>query len=279
MPISITLQEGEIQKLRAYMRKHRLTEIPVKSIYETLRVKDGDIGLILYKSGKLVYEDNAETGKIIRDMLEAERGYDFILGTDEAGKGEWYGPLVVECAALTPGEIVELKRLGVRDSKSLNRKRLLSLGGDLIKRGFIRKHLILMPGTYNRVYGRFRSEGKTLNDLMAWAHARAIKDLIAELEYNRLKVVIDKFDAKRTDFRLGDLDKTGVELIQKTGGESEIPVATASILAKYLFEGRVDELDGRFDINLRKSKPGDIPGDILPYVAKLHFKNVRDAAR
>jgi ribonuclease HIII len=275
MSHSITLQEDEIRRLKDYLRRHRLRAVLAEGGYEFFRVDEGEVNMILYKSGKLVYNENPWTREIVDEILEVEEGYDYLLGTDEAGKGEWYGPLVVECVALKPGEVDELRRLGVRDSKSLTRKRLRELGSRLVKLDFIRKPLILMPESYNRAYGRFQEEGKTLNDVLAWAHARALKDLISILEYEKLKIVIDKFDVMRTEFRLGDLDKTGMTIIQKTGGESEIPVAAASILAKYIFEEKVDELDERFNLNLRGSRPEDIPQEIVPRVAKLHFRNVR----
>jgi len=275
MPVSITLQDEEIERLKSYIEEYGLSRIPVKSRYELLRVKDRGIEMILYKSGRLVYNDSSEMRRIIDEILKIENEYTYILGTDEAGKGEWYGPLIVECVALKPREIDELRKIGVRDSKKLGKRRLLDLGDRLVRSKFIRKPLILMPETYNRSYRKFRLEGKTLNDLMAWAHARAIKDLISKLKYERLKIIIDKFDLKKTEFRLRDLDKTGIEVIQKIRGESEIPVATASILAKYIFEKQVDELDKKFGIDLRKSRPDEIPREILPYVSKIHFKNVR----
>jgi len=275
MPVSITLQDEEIERLKSYIEEYGLSRIPVKSRYELLRVKDRGIEMILYKSGRLVYNDSSEMRRIIDEILKIENEYTYILGTDEAGKGEWYGPLIVECVALKPREIDELRKIGVRDSKKLGKRRLLDLGDRLVRSKFIRKPLILMPETYNRSYRKFRLEGKTLNDLMAWAHARAIKDLIGKLKYERLKIIIDKFDLKKTEFRLRDLDKTGIEVVQKIRGESEIPVATASILAKYIFEKQVDELDKKFSIDLRKSRPDEIPREILPYVSKIHFKNVR----
>ncbi|HDH40783.1 MAG TPA: hypothetical protein ENG12_00005 [Candidatus Altiarchaeales archaeon] len=275
MPVSITLQDEEIERLKSYIEEYGLSRIPVKSRYELLRIKDRGIEMILYKSGRLVYNDSSEMRRIIDEILKIENEYTYILGTDEAGKGEWYGPLIVECVALKPREIDELRKIGVRDSKKLGKRRLLDLGDRLVRSKFIRKSLILMPETYNRSYRKFRLEGKTLNDLMAWAHARAIKDLISKLKYERLKIIIDKFDLKKTEFRLRDLDKTGIEVIQKIRGESEIPVATASILAKYIFEKQVDELDKKFGIDLRKSRPDEIPREILPYVSKIHFKNVR----
>ncbi|MEA3255226.1 MAG: hypothetical protein U9Q22_05280 [Candidatus Altiarchaeota archaeon] len=272
---SISLDSKELCRLRAYVGGRGLREVDTSSGYEVFRVddKEKDILLIAYKSGKLVYSDSDASRDLIQRVMGAERGFDYILGTDEAGKGEWYGPLVVECVALTPGEIMTLRGLGVRDSKNMRRKTLLGLGRDLTGLGFVRRPLVLMPETYNRKYEVFKREGKTLNDLLAWAHSRVIKDVLSGLEFENIKVFIDEFDARKTGFRLGDLSQ-GVEVIQKTGAESETPVAAASVLAKFIYEKEVDGLNEKFGVDLRNSKPGDIPLEILPKVAKLHFRNV-----
>ena len=65
-----------------------------------------------------------------------------------------------------------------------------------------------------------------------------------------------------------------IDIIQKSKGETEIPVAAASVLAKALFEERVNKLNERFNVSLRVSNPSEIDPDILPFVAKIHFKNV-----
>lgn len=274
---SISLGSEELCRLRGYVAEMGFKEVDTSSDYEAFRVDDKkkDILLIAYKTGRLVYSDTDASRDLIQRVMEAEKGFDFILGTDEAGKGEWYGPLVVECVALTPEEIMTLRGLGVRDSKNIRRKTLLGLGRELTGLDFVRRPLVLMPETYNRKYEVFKREGKTLNDLLAWAHSRVIKDVLSGLEFENIKVFIDEFDAKKTEFRLGDLNE-GVEVIQKTGAESEIPVAAASVLAKFIYEKEVDNLNKRFDIDLRNTKPQKIPPEILPKVAKLHFRNVKE---
>jgi len=167
------------------------------------------------------------------------------------------------------------REMGIRDSKKIDKRSLLEMGKELTRLKFIRRPLILMPEIYNKKYEEFKKEGKTLNDMLAWAHSRAIKDLLSELEFENAKVIIDKFDVKKIEFRLGDLKRENVEIIQKTKAETEIPVAAASVLAKFIFEKEVDGLNEKFGINLRKAKPEKIPAEILPKVAKLHFKNVR----
>jgi ribonuclease HIII len=271
---SLTINISELEGLKGAILENKLTREAVKSNYELLRIKEDDISIIVYKSGKVVHNDSEASKRIIESILKKDTKYDYILGSDETGKGEWFGPLVVVATALTPEEIVELRKLGVQDSKNFKKPQLLKMAKKIINMAFVRHSLPLNPKTYNRLYNNFKSEGKNLNDMMAWAHSVVIQDTLKKIEYNKAKVVIDKFDFEKTEYRLENVDKTNLKVIQKTGGESEIPVATASIIAKYLYEKEVDKLNEKYGINLRMSNPEDIDPEILPLVAKLHFRNV-----
>jgi ribonuclease HIII len=54
----------------------------------------------------------------------------------------------------------------------------------------------------------------------------------------------------------------------------EIPISVASIIAKNTLEGRVDQLNKQFNLDLRSISPERIDPRILPLVAKIHFKNI-----
>jgi ribonuclease HIII len=229
--------------------------------------------MILYSSGRLVHDGSPAAKKLLEGVLEAAGGFDLFFGADEAGKGEWYGPLVVACAAVRPDEFPVLRELGVRDSKALSRKRILEAAGGIIDAGIGHRQLALMPKSYNLLYAKLRGEDKKLNDLLAWAHAKNIKTLAAASEYEKARLTVDRFDHRKTEVRLAGLDER-IEVIQKTHAESELEVAAASVLAKFFFERRVDELDSLFGLDLRKMKPSELEPSLLPNVAKLHFKNV-----
>lgn len=272
---SLTLLGDEAEKLREYIHGHNLKEAPVTNKYELLRVKDQDVKLVLYSSGKLVFNESDETLSILNSILNLEEGYDYFLGSDETGKGEWYGPLVVVATALNSEEIAELRMMGVKDSKTMKTSRIMEISEKLLDMKIPHRTIVLTPHRYNHLYREFVSEGKSLNDLMAWAHSRVIHDLLGELEFKKAQVVIDLFDQKKTEERLGRLDKNRVEVIQKSGAESETPVAAASIIAKYLFEREITHLNEKYDINLKNMTPGEIDPEILGIVAKTHFKNVK----
>ena len=273
--ISLILNDHEILELKNLINENKIKKIPITNDYESLRVKDDKINLILYKTGKLVYNDNESSRKLLKTILERDEDYDYILGSDETGKGEWYGPLVVVATALTPEEIIELRLLGVKDSKTIKKPQIIKLAEKMIEMDFTWQSIILKPRTYNNLYSQFKIEGKSLNDIMAWAHSKVIQQTLALIKFGNAKVIIDKFDYKKMDYRLKSVDQTGLKIIQMTGGESEIPVATASIIAKYLFEKTVNELSILYNVNLRDIKPEDVKPELLSETAKIHFKNVQ----
>jgi len=278
MPKTIIISFKELEKLKNYILASGIKRVTTSNEYELLRIRDGEANLIVYKSGKVVYENNEATRKIIDAIMVEEREhYTYILGSDETGKGEWYGPLVVVCTALTPQQIKNFRKMGVRDSKTIGKKELFQLEQKVLKENFPKQISYLLPETYNKMYKDFRKENKNLNDLLAWAHSAAIKTVLDLIKYEKVKIVIDKFDVEKTYRRLYTINDSKAKIIQKSRGETEIPVALASILAKVRFENLVDSLDGKYNLNLRNSKPEDIPVEVLPHVAKLHFKNVKKA--
>ncbi len=273
--VSLTIDLYELEELRNYILKTDLKRVSTKNEYELLRVKDGNVNIVVYKSGKIVHNGTMESQKVIDTILKKELTYDYILGSDETGKGEWYGPLVVEGVALTPDLILKCRKMGVRDSKTMAKSQLMAIAQKLTKMKFVRTFRILLPEVYNLRYEEFQDEGKTLNDMLAWAHSAVIKEIIGQIKFSNAKVVIDKFDFEKTEYRLSSIDRANLEIIQKTKGESEIPVAVASIIAKYIFESEVDLLNTEYGLDLRNTTPAEIDPKILPFVAKLHFKNVK----
>jgi ribonuclease HIII len=275
MNSSIQLDDEEIKKMKGLIEEKGLKESKVTNQYELLRVKDGDFNFVLYTSGKLVHNGSETSINFLNEILRIEDKYDYILGSDETGKGEWFGPLVVVTTALKPYEINELRKLGVRDSKNIKKPQLLKIAKNILKLDLIYESIILPPKTYNMRYSELSKENKSLNDLMAWAHANVIQKVLGQIEFNNAKLIIDKFDYKKTEYQLEKIDKTNLVVIQKSGAESETSVAASSIIAKYLFEKEVDKLDKEYGLDLRKSKPEDIDGAIISDVAKIHFKNVQ----
>ena len=106
-----------------------------------------------------------------------------IIGTDESGKGDYFGPLVSAGVYVDLTTKPLLERIGVCDSKKLNDTQIKEIAQN-IKKICVNQFSVIeiSPETYNNLYNQFKSEGKNLNVLLAWAHAKAIEEVLTKVE-------------------------------------------------------------------------------------------------
>ncbi len=204
------------------------------------------------------------------------------IGTDESGKGDYFGPLVVGGVLVETGTWKRLATLGVRDSKKLGDDRCRKLAAE-IRRICVGKYreVIIPPERYNTLYEEFRREGRNLNHLLAWGHARTIESLL-ECAPCQLAVT-DQFGNE--SYIRSRLMKKGreIELIQEHRGERYLAVAAASILARDRFLEYLERLSSEAGLILPKGAGAPVVAagrkyverhgvDKLPSVAKMHYK-------
>jgi len=212
------------------------------------------------------------------------------IGTDESGKGDYFGPLV-GAAVLVDEQTAELlAELGVKDSKRLSDKRALELAIQI--RQVCGKRAVVVPippERYNVLYAEFRKEGKNLNTLLAWAHARALEDILSEFPQQQITVLVDKFaDESYIQGKLLEKGRqTNINLVQLPKAEANLAVAAASVLARAQFLQWLERLSRQYGVVLPKgaSDPRIVQlakqivarygQDELAKVAKLHFKTTK----
>ena len=129
------------------------------------------------------------------------------LGTDESGKGDYFGPLVVAGLFLPEGQEAVLAELGVRDSKKFSDARVQEMA-QLLQRGYTYSLVVIGPEKYNALYAKM----KNLNRLLAWAHARVIENILEKVDCRR--VITDQFGDKI--FVLNALMKKGRQIDRKS---------------------------------------------------------------
>lgn len=206
-------------------------------------------------------------------LFQIEKGH---IGTDESGKGDYFGPLVVAGLFLPDKQHAVLSELGVKDSKKLSDNRVREMA-ELLKKGYKHSLVVIGPEKYNELYQKLRN----LNKLLAWAHSRVIENILEEVPCT--EAVTDQFGDKL--YVTNALMKMGrnIELIQKTKAEEDLAVAAASILARSEFLKRLYFLSQDIGIDLPK---GSSPlaeevglklvnakgAQILEKIAKKHFK-------
>jgi ribonuclease HIII len=233
--------------------------------YESFRIRYSEGLVVGYTSGKIVANTPVAAelvSQAIQRLGKDEMGYEVIIGSDEAGKGEWLGPITIAAVALTPEQSNLLIAKGVMDSKMLSTPRILELVGP-IKENSLSFHVVrITPERFNSLIKEVKDEGKSLNDILAWGHAKAIESVYKDLMEKRLtgniKVMIDEFDRLKAERRLKRvLNIKDITLEQRPRAEEETAVAAASILARADWETWVDNEARRLGINLRGLPPSE----------------------
>ncbi len=200
-----------------------------------------------------------------------------IIGIDESGKGDFFGPLVIAGARVEKDRLPYLADLGVRDSKTIADGRIVKLAA-AIKQACAFSLVVIGPEKYNELYQKIRN----LNKLLGWGHARAIENIL--LEHDAKTAISDKFGHDR--FIQNSLQEKGktIELVQMVRGEAHPAVAAASILARAEYLHRMDEMSSKFAVTFPRGASNLVDNvgrelvrsrgeEILGKVAKLHFKN------
>lgn len=209
------------------------------------------------------------------------------IGTDESGKGDFFGPLVVAGFLISRDMVASIRALGVADSKKLGPAEIRRIASALRSRHGDRIEVIA-PSVpkYNDLYTRFGN----LNHLLAWAHARVIQNLVDRWQGEGGVVidgvVSDKFGDERY-IRNALRGMKALNLIQRHRGESNPAVAAASIIARDRFVDAVAKLGKCFEMAFPLGAGGGVVTaartfvrrygkERLREVAKVHFKTYRE---
>ena len=206
------------------------------------------------------------------------------IGTDESGKGDYFGPLVVAGVYIDNVCIDAFLEMDVSDGKRISNSRVKKLANWMWEH-FEQNIKVTkkMPNVYNIDYHKFRLQGKNLNSLLASMHV----DVIQKLSQSKgaKHVLVDKFSYH--DIVSSQLKREHIEVKLETKAERDIAVAAASIIARDTFLTEIDALSQEFNLDLpRGANPivKDAARDFirkhgrsaLRNVAKLHFKTTQD---
>jgi ribonuclease HIII len=204
------------------------------------------------------------------------------IGTDEAGKGDFFGPLVTAGVYVDERMARLLRTLGVRDSKLVSDRELRSLATSIrdVVEDEKRAVIIVAPKRYNELYRQMRGEGKNLNTLLAWAHTRAIEDLMGHGLRPKF-ILSDQFGDKRyIESRLMvDTRLSGVPVLQMHRAEADVAVAAASILARDAFLGWLEQAGKALGLTVPKGASPKVieAGKLL--VSRMGADGLKDYAK
>ncbi|MHA2207204.1 MAG: RNA-binding domain-containing protein [Candidatus Thorarchaeota archaeon] len=185
--------------------------------------------------------------------------YDIVIGQDEVGKGELYGPMIVGSVALSQDQSVILQFKGVRDSKSLNEAQVSDLAKEIRRSSVVYDTVAIGAERFNEMFAEYKEKSKTLNDILAWAHAKALSNVLKRITQlgisdSRVLVIIDEFSRISTEASLADIiGEREISVIQTPRAENEsVAVAAAAVLAKANLNRAMERLASEMGVPLTR---------------------------
>lgn len=266
--IQFDVIEGDKKsKVRIYESKKKGVTLDLSQVkYEELKAVIHNIN-----SNGTSKNQEKVISKFMSDRLEIP-----MIGVDESGKGDYFGPLVVAGVYADEALKIKLKMLGVADSKALTDIKIAKLA-EQIKAICDYKILVFDNVRYNTAYNKIGN----LNLLLAAGHAKVIDELVVQT--GAQVALSDQFgDEKLIKNCLREASK-GITLEQRPRAEQNVVVAAASILARDAF---VSNMQGLEELYRQKFPKGASAQTVeagrkfvyqfgkerLNEVAKLHFK-------
>lgn len=246
------------------------------------RAKGNNASIIFYKNGSVLFQGNENTINTILHNLnitslfkKADDSLKYpVLGLDESGKGDYFGPLVLAGAVINKEQKDPIIKDGVMDSKKITDFIIRQLFTRL-KNKIIYSVRVIEPQEYNKLYEKHGN----LNKLMMAEYINLV-NYMKKQPFNT--VILDKFTSSEDlndNFR-NNLSQDSI-IVEK--GESFTAVAAASIMARYHFLDWIEKKSNELGIEIPKGCGKDASrlflkmkkdlssADFLKY-AKAHFK-------
>ncbi|MBE6039265.1 MAG: ribonuclease HIII [Anaerofustis stercorihominis] len=238
------------------------------------------------KKGKITLDTSAVKDEKLTDILLGYSGEtrkeDILLpppliGTDEAGKGDFFGSLTVCGIYADKNAYKELEKLGVKDSKKLTDEKMMRLSEEILIICPDYALLEFTPEKLNALHKKMNT-----NAILGTAHAKVIAKL--HMQTGCTDSLSDKFADEK--LILDGLKNYGVSINarQYPRAEANAAVAAASIIARCKFIKSINIISEKYgmDVPLGAGEIVDNFGaefvkkygmDELAKISKSFFKN------
>ncbi|MDM5299020.1 ribonuclease HIII [Bacillus pumilus] len=211
-----------------------------------------------------------------------------VIGSDEVGTGDYFGPITVCAAYVDSSQLALMKELGVKDSKGLKDPQIINIAKDLIQT-IPFSLLVLRNEKYNTMQEKGMSQGK----MKALLHNQVITSVLDKLDGKKPEaILIDQFAEPGIYFK----HLAGKKVIRErtyfsTKAEGiHLSVAAASIIARYAFLIEMDKLSNAAGFDIPKGAGAHVDKaaakliklhgeDALRQFTKRHFANTQKAIK
>ncbi|KIL46270.1 ribonuclease HIII [Jeotgalibacillus campisalis] len=212
-----------------------------------------------------------------------------MIGSDEVGTGDYFGPITVVACYVERSQMALLKEYGVKDSKHLKDPAIIEIAKKLILT--VPYSLLTLP---NEKYNERQAQGWTQGKIKAVLHNQAILHVMKKIAPEKPDgILIDQFAERDVYYRHL---KNQPEIMREnvyfsTKAESiHLAVAAASIIARYAFLRAMDDLSREAGFTLPKGAGAKVDltaaklikqhgHNKLNHFAKVHFSNTQKAQR
>lgn len=291
------------EKLRQLIKNYQEKEIKTKNPHARFAAKLSDTMITVYTSGKVMFQgDGAEretakwgtVDKVDKKVSQAKGDQlppDFdkrsVLGSDETGTGDFFGPITVAACYVAENQVELAKELGVKDSKQLTDDYMRKIAPDL-QAAFVYSVLTLNNEKYNEVQAQGWSQGK----IKALLHNQALKHVLRKMAPEKPQaILIDQFAERAIYYKhiATEPDIIRENVLFSTKAENlHVSVACASIIARVAFLEEMDRLSAVAGMTLPKGAGAIVDqaaakilltrGEtFLKSITKAHFANTKKA--
>lgn len=290
-------------QIEEIIAKYKRYQVERKAPGVVFAAKLPDTSITVYKSNKVMFqgagaerEASAFTTTAVQqtskpktkgDQLPANFETYSIIGSDETGTGDYFGPITV-CAVYVPVSKIELiKELGAKDSKQINDTIIREIA-PLIMKSCTYSLLILRNPRYNEIQAKGYSQGK----IKALLHNEAIAKVLEKIEPEKPDyILIDQF-AERSIYYNHIKGKKNIitenVLFSTKAEQLHVAVAAASIIARYAFLLEMDKISEQMGMQIQKGAGAKVDEQAariikkfgkekLQSIAKWHFANTSKA--
>lgn len=295
----LLLKPNEIEKVKSYYMKFKVERSAPGVIFAA---KLADTAITIYKSGKVMFQGNGSTREASLwgtsstkttttgakgDLLPPNFATLSVLGSDETGTGDYFGPITVAACFVSSEQVELVKALGVKDSKMLTDDIMRKMAPDLMAT-LTHSVLVLKNEKYNDIQSRGSSQGK----IKALMHNQALKHVLKKMDSEKpAYILIDQFAERGIYYNHIKTEKEIVRenvLFSTKAEQLHVSVAAASIIARYAFLKEMDRLTEIAGTTIPKgasAKVDEIAAKIylkhgeefLKSITKWHFANTGKA--
>lgn len=212
-----------------------------------------------------------------------------ILGSDEVGTGDYFGPITVVAVYVNKEQIPLLKELGVKDSKNLKDPQIIEIARQI--KDIVPFSLLVCD---NRKYNQLQSSGMSQGKMKALLHNQAIIKCLEKIEPEKPDgILIDQFAQPEVFFNYlkgKEVFKSDAVYLSTKAEGIHVAVAAASIIARYAFVKHFDLLSEKAGFTIPKGAGPAVDKaaarlikekgiESLNEFTKLHFANTEKAKK